>query len=207
MYATALASLTIFYTYQIGGDLQLLPRLYSFLQQLKAQYDAKALLLDLGAACVPGVWHCDVTGGRSTLIVMDGMGYHAANVSGYLATGERRKLQSNISTGLVDAQHSWRYAVPPVRDEGIIVSSKRSPALTLCLIAAAAAATRLDKRSLHLQAVDKGEVGIVQLSLRPSPTITHRAMVAMPAQLKPDATIAATVEFVQDEARYYQNKI
>ena len=98
--------LTILYTHDLRGDLDALPRLYSFLRQLKAHYASeevvqvcaldpaqppgRILLLDLGESCAPEVWHCQVSGGRSTLVVLDGMGYDAARVDD-AADRSRRK--------------------------------------------------------------------------------------------------------------------
>ncbi len=73
-------SLTLRYSAGIGGDLALLPRMFTLIQQLRARANQPALLLDLGGTCADSVWHCRATGGRSALIVLDGMGYHAANV-------------------------------------------------------------------------------------------------------------------------------
>ncbi len=94
-------NLSILYTANIRGDLALLPRLYTFLKSLQADLrqfapedesevmlcavqprPVQTLLLDLGDSCAPDVWHCAATGGRSTLIALDAMGYHAANVTG-----------------------------------------------------------------------------------------------------------------------------
>lgn len=198
-------TLTILYTAQLRGDLALLPRLHTYLQHLKTQYE-KPLLLDLGDSCANDVWHCAATAGRSTLIILDGMGYHAANSSDFLAEGERAKLQGNLSTGLIDAQHVWRYDVPPVRDEGIIVATQNTPALTLCILATAAESTKLANRTLHLQAVPKGSVGMAQVVLNTVPELTAHDIFPMPDKLKSDPTIAATIDFVEDEARYFQSK-
>jgi len=196
-------TLQIFYTANINGDLQILPRLHTFIQQLKATYESPPLLLDLGASCNADVWHCALTKGRSSIIVLDGMGYHAANVSGFLQ--ERTKVTHIVSTGLVDESHLWRYDIPPVRDDGIIVSGVLSPALTLCIIAVPAAETTLALGALHLQTIEKGQVGAVTVDLQ-AMRLDAFEIHTMPAKIKPDATITAAVEFVEDEARYYQQQ-
>lgn len=200
------AQLTLFYTCNLRGNLHKLPRLYTFLQRLKQQHASKPLLLDTGNACSDAVWHCELTGGRSTLVVLDGMGYHAASVSGYLQPEQRYKLQNAISTGMVDAEHNWRYHVPPVRDEGVVVAGQQTPALRLCIVAAPAEETRLQQGTLYLQEIAAFDVGIVRLDLQTTPDITAFQVETMPAGLPPDATIAASVEFVEDEARYLQKK-
>jgi hypothetical protein len=159
------------------------------------------LLLDLGASCADDVWHCAVTGGRSTLIVLDGMGYHAANVAGYLEASQHDKLRNSITTGMVDDKHSWRYHVPPVRDETIIISGIETPALALCIVAAPATETTFKSRTLWLQAIEKGQVGRVEVDV-PALKILTQTILDMPSGLKPDATIAASVEFVEEEAQF-----
>ena len=205
MLDTQLQQLTILYTANLNGDLQLLPRLYTYLQKLKSEQDNPVLLLDLGNSCAEDVWHCVVTGGRSTLVVLDGMGYHAANVAGFLEASQRDNLRNSLTTGMVDEQHSWRYHVPPVRDETVIIAGVETPALTLCIVAAIATETRFDSRTLWLQGVEKGQVGLVEVDV-PALKILHNEIHDMPKGLKADATIAAAVEFVEDEAQFLQKR-
>lgn len=195
-----LSALTIFYTQKIAGDLALLPYLYQFLQKLKREYDPTALLLDLGDSCADDVWHCQATGGRSTLIVLDGMGYHAANVQGLLADGEREKLKNSISMGLVTERQAWRYFVPPLRDEDILVASVPIPALRLCIVASPHHETKLENRTLYLQSVEKKQVGLIKIDLS-AMSITEQDILSMPGSLRPDPTISAALELVEDEAR------
>lgn len=200
-----LSDLTIFYTHQLHGDLALLPRLHTFLQQLKREYGPKPLLLDLGEACAADVWHCDLTNGRSTLVALDGLGYHAVNITGFLGEGQREQLQNTLSASMIDASHAWRYHVPPVRDEGILIAATEAPALRLCIVAAPADETKLEGRTLRLASVEKGQVGIIQLDLQ-TMTIALQTVVDLPPKLKPDATIVAAIEFIEDEARFFQRK-
>ncbi len=110
--------LTILYTYSLRGNLDVLPRLYSFLRQLEAHYreavvqvcsldpaqaPGSVLLLDLGDSCAAEVWHCAVSGGRSTLVVLDGMGYDAARVED--APAKRAKLGGGVQIALVDGDN------------------------------------------------------------------------------------------------------
>lgn len=201
-----LHALTLFYTARIGGDLHLLPQLYTFLMQLAAKQPRKPLLLDIGESCSPEVWPCEVTGGRSTLIVLDGMGYHAANAEGVLAEGERYKLQGATSMGVVDARYSWRYDVPPIRDEDIVISLLPEPTLHLNIVLQGTDATTLSNRTLRLQQVDKRQVGIVEVNLTDEPRLVSMQVVAMPSGLRPDPTISAAVDFVEDEARYLESR-
>lgn len=194
-------TLTLFYTNHISGNLALLPRLYTFLQQLKRDHAAKPLLLDLGASCRADVWHCAATSGRSVPVVLDGMGYHAANVQGMLDADGRDKLKNLVSMALVDDAHAWRYHVPPVRDEGILISTQPVPALKLCIVLNPAEKTVLENKTLHLQAVNSGEVGIVTVHLADEPHMMSAEIDRMPANIAADITIIAAVELVENEAR------
>lgn len=199
--------LNLLYTGNIRGDLHGLPRLYTCLQQLRQQFPAEdggPLLLDLGDACAPDVWHCAATGGRSVLIVLDGMGYHAAHV--VLDESERHKLHGVTTLGLVDARRNWRYHVPPVRDDGIVVSAQPTPALRLNIVLTPADTSHLSDGTLQLQAVDKGQIGRVQLDLSDAPRLLSAEIVSCPSGLRPDVTIAAAVDFVEEEARHAQRQ-
>lgn len=208
--------LSILYTTNLRGDLDLLPRLYTFLRQLRAQAqrfedDAdvdvcalqpptrRLLLIDAGSSCSADVWHCAVTGGRSTLMVLDAMGYDAVQVSGTLGPGAREKLAGAIQLTLVDAGASLTLpdllvTAAPVADERRLqlVLQPRSDAL-------------LDGRLLYPAQLAAGEVGILHVAAgAPRLSAHHRFM--LPAATAPDPTIAGTVDFVLSEARYLQKK-
>jgi len=195
----------ILYTYGLRGDFALLPRLHTFIMQLKAEHNSQALVLDLGASCDEAVWHCAATKGRSTLLVLDGMGYHAVNVSGIVSSADRDRLASSVTTGMVTERHGWRYFVPPMRDGDIVVAGTPTPALKLCIVARPAEQNQLSERTLFLQAVEKGQVGMVKVDMN-AMKITESAVFEMPKGLKPDATIAASIELVEDEARQAQKR-
>jgi hypothetical protein len=200
-------SLSLRYTAGIAGDLALLPRLHTFLQRLKAAEDQGALLLDLGGSCLDSVWHCRATGGRSALIVLDGMGYHAANVEGALDADSRAKLAQQVTLALVDAARDWTYHVPPVRDPSIIVALRpRERDARLQIALAPAAETRLDGKILRLQAVSRGQVGEAVVDLRGSSRLVSATAHTMPADTPPNPSIAGAVEFVEAEARFYQRQ-
>ncbi len=197
--------LTIFYTYNLRGDLARLPRLYTFFQHLRQRVATQPLLIDLGNSCAPDVWHCAATEGRSTLIVLDAMGYHAANVIGVVDAAKRDDLRGSLGLGLLDERRSWRYNIPPVQDADIVVAAVPVPALKLCIVAAPAAQTTLQNRTLNLASPENNALGMVQLDVSMQ-TILHTEILSLPSGLKPDPTISATVDFVEDEARFYQNK-
>lgn len=201
--------LDILYTYSIKGDLDLLPPLYSFMRQLMQQADLqKPLWLDLGLSCHADVWPCALTGGRSTLVVLDGMGYHAANVAGVLDPSVYPKLAAQVRMGLVDDTQNWIYDIPPARDEQII-ACLRPPEhgdYRLQIVLAPAEETRLSGNILYLGAVAKGVVGLARVDLRGHPRLLAHSAHALSTGAPPNPTIAGIVDFVRSEARYYDQR-
>ena len=200
-------SLTLRYSANIAGDLALLPRLHTFLQRLNAADGARALLLDLGESCAESAWHCRATGGRSALIVLDGMGYHAANVAGALDAENRDKLAAQVTMALVDSARDWAYHMPPVRDPSIIVRLRPRLFNGAARLADRAEAGRRKRASRAMYCgcaawkpavLAKRSSTCAGAAARVSAT-TH----ALPADTPPNPTIAGAVEFVEAEARYY----
>ncbi|MCY3864623.1 MAG: hypothetical protein OXG68_04210 [Chloroflexi bacterium] len=197
-------SLTLLYSANIAGDLALLPRLYTFLRQLQPLERQHTLLLDLGRSCRADVPHCRETGGRSTLIVLDGMGYHAANIAGALDRENRDKLAEIVTMGLVDETDDWLYCVPPLRDPRIRVTLRpRDDGARLQIILDPAASTRVDGTALYLQAIGAGQVGEAVVDLRGAPCLLRACAHPMPPDTPPNPSIAGAVEFVEAEARYF----
>jgi hypothetical protein len=204
--------LHILYTANLLGNLELLPRLHTFLRQLKAlpldegeevmvctvQPVARpTLLLDLGNACSPQVWHCAATGGRSVVTALDAMGYQAAHVN--LTAEARARLRDNlISMALVDVEH-------PHEENHILFGATRLKGHSdLQIVLTPAATTRLEGNTLDLASVQAGQVGVVHLSAQPS--IEAHTIFDLPSGLTPDPSIASVVEFILNEARLYQQK-
>ena len=200
-------SLTLLYTAKIAGDLPLLPRLFTFLQQLRAESRQPALLLDLGGSCADDVWHCRETGGRSTLIVLDAMGYHAANVAGTLDDRNREILAEQVTMGLVDAGCDWQYHVPPASDDSIHFRLRaRKDAARLQIVLFPEERTAIEGNAIFLGAVDAGHVGEASVDLRDTPTLIAARAHEIPPDTQPNASIAGTVEFVEQEARLTAKK-
>jgi hypothetical protein len=185
----------LLYTSHLRGDLALLPRLYSFIRSL----GPRDLLLDAGMACDDSAWHCALTGGRSMLHVLDAMGYDAVNVQAFLSAEGRAKLADQaIALRLIAEGESWGQAGAFMTADTI-----DDEAYDLHIILAVGEATRIVGRSLHLAALSAGQVGRVVLDgLR----IVESDILTMPAATQPDPTIAATVDFVLEEARYVQRR-
>ena len=196
-------SLTLLYTSHLGGDIRLLPRLYTFIQRLKPARRQGVLLFDLGHACADEVWHCRLTQGRSMLIALDGMGFHAANVAG----ADGRQVEAQMTMGLVDEGQDWIYHIPPVIDRSITATvgpADSAARLQICL--SAADKTRIQGNVLYLGDVRAGQVGLVRVDLHSAPRIIASGVHDMPSGTLPNPSLAATVEFVESEARYLQKK-
>jgi len=197
--------LTIFYTGGIRGDLDILPRLYTFLKHLRrdrALTPGRALFLDVGDSCAADVWHCDVTGGRSTLVVLDSMGYDAANAAGLADAESRAKLAHVVTMGLIDATHDLtRGGLALVYHDNVLTLEQR-----LRVVIQPQPTTRLINGTLYLGAVEHEQVGMALVEMAGIPVLERDEIFNLPPGLAPDATIAGTVEFVISEARYTQRK-
>ena len=189
-------SLSLLYTGHIRGDLWLLPRLHTFLRRLMGRAD-DYLLLDTGGACSEQVWHCRATRGRSCLVALDGLGYHAANVEGALDAHQREKLAAQVSVGLVDAARDWQ----PPNGEILVALEPGKTAHRLQICLRPAERTRLDGKALWLGEVQAGQVGEARLELGDPPRITRAQVHDMPRSTPPNPGIAGLVEFIESEAR------
>ncbi len=212
--------LTIIYTHNLRGDLDVLPRLYNFQRQLKALYaedvvqvcaddpaqaPGRVLLLDLGESCADDVWHCTVTNGRSTLVALDGMGYDAARVSD--AAALRAKMGDGVRMALVDETH------PHTIEDVVIAATEHEEGLethsySLHILMGAAETTRLEGEQLSLAGLNGSQqVGVARLTqIVGRWTLTAYEIHNLPRRTLPDPTIAASVDFVISEARYAQKR-
>jgi hypothetical protein len=198
------APLTVLYSHAIRGDLALLPRLHRFIRALRDEVEGRALLVDLGQSCDPAVWHCAATGGRSTLLVLDAMGYHAANVRGTLGAEDRARLAGQVTVRLVDEGHDH------AQDGVLLTVHERETTwglpydvdMWLQVVLAPGEATTLQGGVLRLAAVTAGQIGVARVA---GGTVQADVR-TMPPETPPDPTIAGVVDFVIAEARYYQNR-
>ncbi|MCY3832059.1 MAG: hypothetical protein OXG85_03510 [Chloroflexi bacterium] len=196
-------SLTLLYTANIAGDLALLPRLFTFLGRLKSEAGPLVLLLDLGRSCADEVWHCRETGGRSALIALDGMGYHAANVAGALDPETRDQLAEQVTMALVDERRDWLYD-SPLTECGIRSTLRpRDFERRLQIVLSPADSMRIEGNALYLGAVGAGQVGAAVVDLRGAPALISASARMLPPDTPPNPSIAGMVEFVEAEARYF----
>lgn len=197
-------SLRIIYTYQLKGQLGLLPPLYTYLTQLIKADPSDHILLDLGQSCQPDIWHCQVTSGQSCLTVLDGMGYTAAHTDGLLQPAIRQNLQKHMAMHLVDQNHPFEYSYA---DQNLcIASNPASNQHTLTIALKASPANQIKNGILHLKTIEQGEIGLVWLALTPTIHIHHATTERLPDKIAPSPVISATVDFVESEARFVQKR-
>jgi hypothetical protein len=134
------------------------------------------------------------------LVLLDGMGYHAANVEGALTQENRHKLEGITTMALVDARYSWRLHTPTLHDEGVIFSVQPTPALKLNVaLTPQANAPTLEQGTLSLQALNDGQaLGIVQVDVEAAQLVW--ADVQYMGNVTSHPLIQAAAEFVLDEA-------
>ncbi len=199
-------SLTILYTSNLRGDIALLPRLYTLLARLKASAAGTTLVFDLGRACDETAWHCRETGGRSMLILLDGMGYHAAHVDGEVDIAERDKLAAQATMTLIDATRAGMFRLPD-HDEPLIATAKPdAQEQRFQIVLAPSERTQMSCNALRLQDICGGQIGAVRVALEAAPRITAFDLHDLPSDMPPNPTIAGAVEFVEAEARLFQRK-
>ena len=189
-------AITVLYTHNLRGDLDLLPRLFTFIQKLRTGIARKSVLVDLGESCAPEVWPCAITGGRSTLLALDAMGYDAANVTGVLSAESRGKLTGQIMMALVDEEHSH------TKDDVFFTTHPEDDGALFQIILAPAETTTLEGRTLRLAGIKGGQVGVAKVMSGSAQYEVH----AVPPNTPSDATIAGVVDFIRSEARYYEKK-
>jgi hypothetical protein len=180
--------LTVLYTHSLRGDLETLPRLYTFLRDLKARSEGSpVIVLDLGDSCDAMVWHCEVTGGRSMLIALDGMGYHAARVKRDLAALMRTKMGEMIRLQLVEDGSFYAH-------DGLYIAM--TPDM----------ATYLKRDVLTLARLEAGQIGMVQIRRQPQARVLSSTAHDVPHNAPPDPSISGVIEFIVSEARYAQKQ-
>ncbi len=196
------AALAVLYTANLRGDLDLLPRLFTFLRELRARAEGVAVLLvDLGGSCAPEIWHCAVTGGRSMLIALDGMGYHAASVADTLAPGMRGRMSDLTQMALVDPEHPYAHSAAVQVVSGDAAAQATAAPLVVRLDPAPATAS--DGRVLRLASVARGQVGRAILE---DGKLAACDVLDLPDAASPDPTIAGVVDFIVSEARYVEKR-
>lgn len=166
-----------------AGDLDYFPRLYRVLRDLRARLGGVIWLIDTGGAWSSDVWLCAATENRAAYLILDAMGYTLAFADG-LTLANFDKLSGQVLMRLQPADQ---------------IASMTYAEMLLYLGLGG------DTELLNLPQPPKGT--IQQLDIDPlSGEVVGQKSHDVPADTLPDATIAATLEFISSEARYYQKQ-
>lgn len=197
-------ALTLLYTHQLHGELALLPRLFTRLRERRAAARGRVLVFDLGESCAPDVWHCEVTGGRSTLVALDGMGYDAARLDALVMHGAREKMGEFVQLALVDP------VTPFVTGDLCAFTDfypeQQATAITLKIRLDADETTQVNGGLLTLMSVPGGTIGEVRLLHGEGGWHIEEQASFISSDALPDPTIAGVVDFITSEARYTQTR-
>jgi hypothetical protein len=204
------STITVLYTQNIRGQIGLLPRHATLIKRLRGQTEGQLLLLDAGGSCSNDVRLCHITEGRASLILLDAIGYDAANVTGFLSERGRQKLGTNyLNMALVDADHSFVRngiafaAQPPASREHHLYISLKTAAEVVLL----PESTHGYVYTLTLRTLAADEVGLVTVSLNDTVTeLVCSSVHALTPDVRPDPTITSTLEFIKQEAHLYEKQ-
>lgn len=204
-------TLAVLYTHNLAGKLELLPKLYTFIRELKTPYasgelgDVQVLLLDLGDTCAEDVWHCDATDNRSVVIGLDALGYNAVNIQDNVDADSREKLADQLTLALIDDQHPnmLNGTIGLITQGGGFMQPSSPPDISVNLTPQDE--TACVDNHLTLARLETGQVGVVVVSESPY-RITHQSVHMLPKNTHPDPTIAGAVDFIISEARFFQKK-
>jgi len=191
--------LTILYTQDLRGDIHALPRLASLIQHARAEA-GRVVCVDLGGACDPSAWHCDITGGRSMLAALDGCGYAAAHTDTLTADARAVLDRAILSMQMVDDAHPVRIGAMAYR-----TTREADPAADLSLYLRPADSTGFEGALLTVARVPRLHLAVVTVDTA-ARAILSRDIIPLTPQTRPDATISGMVDFILSEARLYQKK-
>ena len=175
----------------------LLPRMARLLWQLKRTATGITRVFDMGEACSPTSSLCEWTEGRAVIIVLDAMGYDAIHVNGYVSENAREKLAENyLHAVLVHAEQSYtddvlQFGAHPLPNRVHIPIQTSLP-------------PHPDTLTFPLPVLSAGQIGRVVLTLDEGQPVSQFTLFDLPADVLPEPTIMATIDFVMDEARYFQ---
>lgn len=198
-------ALTVIYTANLRADFDLMARTATHIQTIRQAYGVAPypiLLLDIGGAWSDEAWVSVATEHRAPYLVLDAMAYHVINADG-LDVGGILGLQTVIQAQLMDHTivKKWQW-----RDIALNVGPR----------ATAPCVAWSWERHPNADAWYKTEAGrltlfpieqIGQLDVHyPNMTVQSAILHTVAESTRPDPTIVATTEYVEDEARYYESK-
>jgi hypothetical protein len=220
--------LTLLYTAALAGQLELLPRLFTRIEQERAAIGGNVLLVDLGESCRAGAWICEATQGRGMLVAMDAMGYDAFHIGPRDALYTQPELVERIRQIILTplAAGPWMAPISRGKLKLLLVNALNMTAIATAQDAQVdlivglrlgdSAQVEASWRDPHrLLLLDGGltesgpvlgRLDIVLMPESPYIGIMNQTTLALSHDLIPNPTITGVVEFVQSEAHYAERK-
>ncbi|MCB9437402.1 MAG: hypothetical protein H6673_10480 [Anaerolineales bacterium] len=185
----------IIYTAHLHAQFEWMPHIFTQIRQLR---ESPSLLLDLGGVSSPENWVCQATENRAAYIILDAMGYHVAYADG-LTTSAIIGLQPQVQVRLLDNSIFYRWTW---REWSLNVGpTAPAPSVTWAIESSnyqpQAGRLVLEPRANHL--------GLLRVQW-PDMTILKSSYIPFDLSTPPDPTITAAIEFVEREARFYEQK-
>jgi hypothetical protein len=198
---------TLLYTAHLAGEITLLPRLFTLISQERRAAAGPVILLDLGDTGAAESWICQATQGRAPFLVLDSMGYDAALIGGPEAVPIPPSSLRQLLGKLIMPVIVWNRArtitkqgitvtlAPgraPLPDQGPIIRIDRSTA----------ALPDFGASGLTVGDVAQGHLARVDMAW-PEWTVQSARVIELEPGTPVDPTVAAVVELVENEARFY----
>lgn len=202
--------MTVLYTAHIAGNLALLPRLATLIQQARSTAPGPVFLLDLGDTCAPEAWVCRATQGRAPFLVLDSMGYDGAVIGGPERIPIPPPSLKQLVGQMIMPVMVWnRTATLTRRGVSLCVAPGAAPdsgsTPTVRIDRSAATLPVTGSRSVTLGDVPQGHLARVDLAW-PSWTVQAAQTLPLAHDTPVDPGVAAVVELVENEARYYAHE-
>ncbi len=204
------AHVTLLYTANLQGELALLPRLFTLIEQERRAAQGPVFLLDLGDSCALSAWACQATHGRAPFLVFDSMGYDAALIGGPERVPIPPDALRRLVAHLVMPIAVWNRA-RTLQKHGVTLTlapgNAPAPPNTPCVRVDRSRPTLppIGERVALLGDVPQGELARVTMSW-PAWQVQATARRALRPQTPPHPSIAAVVELVEEEARAYSQR-
>jgi len=211
---------TVFYTVSLRAELRVLPYLQTLIAQERARSKGPTLLVDLGESCRADWPICRATEGRAALVAMDGMGYDA-----FYLSQEEPLARDNMTLGKLRDTVLTAVLLPGeavtlrkklgeeqyvnVRIAGGEVLDASDADLTLLLSRGLPLASRVtesgailieDRREARIPELGRVDIRVTETDDGRAVEIINQTRLAIPAGIRPDASILSVVEFVESEA-------
>ncbi|MEB2289106.1 MAG: hypothetical protein OZ934_13450 [Anaerolineae bacterium] len=197
-------TVTFLATAHLSGELGLLPRLFTLIHQERCSAQGPVVLLDLGDTCAVQSWVCRATLGRAPFLVLDSMGYDGAVIGGPeqapIPPSSLRLLAGQMIMPVIIwnrprtlTKRGVTFTVAP----GNPVAAPEPPALVIDRSTEVLPAPGSSPPVLG----DVAQGCLLRVDVTwPAWTVREARLLALSGETPPDATIAAIVTLVEDEA-------